>query len=189
MITNQENYLFLKQCLVLLQVQRCGGEVSIDNTVMVETSVYNKALATLAEIRGDFTLPTFTEVTTTLSVNFLDLADALGTLQGTEEENPELAKLLGHNTMKLDQAIMDYPVMAPLLAQRRINQEMGKRFTFSPELDERLRGEVTAALSLVQYWIESPESSRSVLQLVLLLNMVQLTEEMIEFCNDFYIGC
>lgn len=189
MITNKESYLFLKQCLILLQIQRDGGEVTIDNTVMVETSVYNKALTTLENIRDDFVLPVFVEATQSVFTNFLELADGLNTLQGDVKENSELARLLAITTLELDQVVLSYPVLSPLIAKHRANQQLKKEFTFSPELAERLQGELVGALNMVQYWIESPASSRSVLQMLLLINMVQLAEEMVEFCNDFYIGC
>jgi len=187
MIANQENYLFLKQCLVAIRVQRAGGEITIANTLVDPESICNRALNTITEIRNEFSNPTFMETVSETTINFNDLFASIDVLASDPAQHTNVGDLIKQIGMPLEKAVMDYPVLNPMLIIHRENLANNIRFPFDQGTLERGELTVRSALDAVKYWIESPYSEAEVMQMVLLLNVLQLTDELIEFCNDRFI--
>lgn len=195
MISNQDNYLFLKQILTVIQAQRNGVEVESGNSLLEPESVSSMALNKLVEIEDNFTIPRFIEnVTKGSTIDFGSVIESIrfltGDLRDTDLPNNEAMQLIIEvdKPDNLYRSIMEYPLLT-CYDQHKANLNDGTLFPVSDQTAIDAAHAVDEALLFINKWIIGDLTHYSLSQLIILLNCVQMLDEMFQFGNDSFIGC
>lgn len=195
MISNQDNYLFLKQILVIIQAHRSGVEVESGDSLLEPESVSHMALNKLVEIEDHFTVPRFIDnVTKGATIDFEAVIDSIrfwtGDLRDTDLPNNEAMQLIIEvdKPDNLYRSVMEYPLMT-CYDQHKDNLNNGTLFPVNNQTAIDAANAVDEALLFINKWIIGDLTYYSLSQLIILLNCVQMLDEMFQFGNDQFIGC
>lgn len=192
MISNQDNYLFLKQILTIIQAQRNGVEVDLRDEPLSPEITRHQALNRLQFIEDDFTIPRFVdnnEVTTVNYQHFTELLEMM--IQGDDGDETGIQDLIMDVSQpeKLHKAIMEYPDVKIWVDEHYKNVQDTIRFDINQDIITKGAMAVDKALNSVREWVDSTESPFPLARAIVLLNCVQLIDEMYQFGNDRFIGC
>jgi len=194
MISNQDNYLFLKQILTIIQAQRSGVEVESGDSLLEPESTAHMALKKLIEIEEEFTIPRFGDNVTETTIDFTAPIEAIkfwtADLRETDLSNNEAMQLVleVEKPDNLYRSVMEYPLLT-CPDDHKVNTNDGTRFPVTAQTFIDAANAVDDALILINKWVTDDLSHFSVAQLIVLLNCVQLLDEMFQFGNDCFIGC
>lgn len=194
MISNQDNYLFIKQMLVIIQAQRNGAEMESNGALLEPESVISMALNKLVDIEDNFTIPQFIEnVTKGSTIDFNEVIESIefwtGDLLNTDLSNNEAIQLITEvdKPDNLYRSIMEYPLLT-CYDQHKDNLNDGTLFPVSDQTAIDAAHAVDAALLFVNKWIIGDLTHYSLAQVIILVNCIQMLDEMFQFGNDCFIG-
>ena len=195
MISNQDNYLFLKQILAIIQAQRLNSEVELGSSLLDPESTRGMAKNKLIEIEEEYTIPRFASYSSETTIDFEKLIEAIkfwtADLREVDLAENEAMQLL-LEVEKPDnfyRSVMDYPIIAHCIEEHKACIDDGTRFPISSQTLIDAANAVDDALILIKKWVTEDLSYISVAQLIVLLNCVQMLDEMFQFGNDRFIGC
>ncbi|QYN79980.1 putative inner kinetochore subunit [Kosakonia phage Kc263] len=189
MIANADNYLLLKQLMVVLQTLRLNGqiktgegqrEVTVDSTIESITRLID-------QIEQDFTIPYVMIRNISVAFDMSVFIQPLSQLQGMELVQGTTADALA--TVKgpeaIERVINDFPVMGPTIQLHKENVEQGQFWGSSRSRVGDLIQITSSSLRSLQYWAERADD-KSLEQILLLINMVELVDRTFAFFNDYY---
>lgn len=189
MIANADNYLLLKQLIVILQTLRLNGqvktgegqrEITIDNTV-------ESIQCVIGQIEADFTIPYTMARNIPVAYDILACAKFLSQLRGfsriDEEVQQEIAKV--DSPEAIQRVITEFPVMGPIVHLHLTNVEQNQFWGSSRSRAGDLIMETSESLRSIQYWAEKADD-KSMEQILLLINVVELVDRLFAFFNDYY---
>lgn len=195
MISNQDNYLFLKQMLAVIEAQRNGVVVDLNNQSLDSESASQMVLSKLVDIEDEFTVPRFIEyVTNGTTIDFQSVIESIdfwtGDLRDTDLPNNEAMQLILEvgKPDNLYRSIMEYPLLT-CYDDHKANLNEGTRFPVTNQTFIDAANAVDGALSFINKWVIGDLTYYSLAQLVILINCVQMLDEMFQFGNDRFIGC
>lgn len=194
MISNQDNYLFLKQILAVIQTQRLNSKVELRSSLLDPESVLGMAKNKLIEIEEEFTIPRFTSYSSETTIDFEKLIEAVKFWTADLREvdlvtNEPLQLLLEvKKPDNLYRTIMEYPIVAHCVEEHKAHIDGNIRFPVSSQTLIDAANAVDDALILINKWVIEDLPHFSIAQLVILLNCVQTLDTMFQFGNDRFIG-
>jgi hypothetical protein len=191
MIGNQDNYLFLKQMLVVLQACRNGVELDLKGELVNGPIAAKAALERIQLIEDEFTVPRFQDFVQKTTIDYEHLNEMINLMGSTIEPDSELAELVKETalTENLYKTVCDLPTCQFLIEQHRTHLQDETRFPINAEIITDIARTVDNALNWTREWINAESSPYPLAQVVLVINCVQLVDEMIQFGNDRFIGC
>ena len=191
MIGNQDNYLFLKQMLVVLQAQRNGIEIDVNGKTVTGPIAVKSALDRVHLIESDFTVPRFQDFVQKTTIDYEHLLEMVNLMGSTIEPDSELEALVNETTLtdNLYKTVCDLPTCQFMIEQHKANLQDETRFPITQEIIADIARTVDNALNWICEWIKAESSPCPLAQVVLVINCVQLVDEMVQFGNDRFIGC
>lgn len=193
MISNQDNYLVLKQFLTIIQSQRNGLEVGLNGKLIEPEQTSYMALNRLKDIEDDFTVPQFTTQNDATTIDFERLIEAINfwasDITDEDPENEAMGLVIEVSQPdNLYRSIVEYPNVQSCVAEHKVILATSERFPVNQQTVIDAAHAVDNALIMVNKWITEDSSFCSLAQLIILLNCVQLLDEMFQFGNDRFIG-
>lgn len=194
MISNQDNYLFLKQVLAIIESQRKGMVVNFNNQPLDPESAKQMALNKLIDVEDQYTIPRFVDNVTETTIDFQTAIEAItfwvGDLRDTNLSDNEAMQLILEvdKPDNLYRSIVEYPLLT-CYDDHKVNLNAGTLFPVDKQTVIDAANAVDDALILINKWVTEDLSHFSVAQLIILLNCVQMLDEMFQFGNDRFIGC
>lgn len=189
MITNADNYMLLKQLLVILQTLRLNGKVAMgegQREVSVESTV-DSISRTIAQIETDFTIPYVlirdVPVAMDVSVYIRPLNELSGLV--AMEDNTREAVVNISTPDALNRCIVQYPIMRPTIELHERNEQAQQVWESSRAKVGELISATSYALQRIQCWAESPDS-KTLEQLILTTNVIELVDRTFAYLNDYY---
>lgn len=195
MIPNQDNYLFLKQMLAVIQTQREDCQIEFNGSVMDPESTSALAVNKIAEIEEQFTVPRFVGyLEKGVTINFDKIIEAIKfcTLQiNTDKVEDNKALDLVTEVSQpgnLYRAIVELPIPT-YYDEHKVNLNNNALFPFTAQTAIDAANAVDDALILINKWVIDDLPHFSLAQLIILLNCVQLLDESFQFGNYEFMGC
>lgn len=189
MIANADNYLLLKQLMVVLQTLRLNGEIKTgegQREITVESTI-ESVTRIIEQIEQDFTIPYVMIRNTPVAFDMMAFIQPLSQLRGFSHLQGEaaeaLAKLKGPEA--IERTITAFPVMGPTVDLHNENVQAGQFWNSSRSRVGDLIQETSESLRAVQYWAEQADD-KPLEQILLLINMVELVDRTFTFFNDYY---
>lgn len=188
MIDNQDNYLLLKQLLVLVQTLRSGVVVDLNGTGMQSDDVQLKVNQLLMNIEDNFTIPYFIQELSTLPIDFPAFVEGLSNILGEIEEGSDLHDtiMVTNEPDNLYRAVVDYPNLQFWIDEQKENLSNGICFHVDQDLMATVAKHIDSALLKVRQWVEGECSTCPVSQIVVTVNILQLLDELFQYTNDYY---
>lgn len=196
MISNQDNYLFVKQILAIIEAQRKGVTVELNGQSLDPESAGQMVLSKLVDIEDQFTVPRFVDyVQNGTTIDFEKLIEAIkfwtGDLRDTDLANNEAMQLILEvdKPDNLYRSIVEYPIVGHCIEDHKAYIADGTRFPVTEQTVIDAAHAVDDALAFINKWVIEDLTYYSLSQLIILLNCVQMLDEMFQFGNDRFIGC
>lgn len=184
---NADNYLRLKQLLVSLQIQQLNAVITISDTDIKQVDVAEAICHLLEDIKKDFTIPYGLLRGGPIH---LDLSTLSTGVQGfccvlpQDSHECNLIKQIS-DPDALCETIFKYPIFNNYVAEYSANVENKNTY----DCGRRLAGELIEATDLgitaIRRWSES-NSDLPLAQVIMLSNMIELTDWVFSFTNDVY---
>lgn len=188
MIANENNYLLLKQMLVVVQALRRNAEVSFGLNSISENSATAVISKTITDIQNDFTPYDPMVMNKGIFYDFSIIQDCLKSTTGDmnpTSEHGEYILSINSNPDKLQSAIYQYPLMDEQYEMCQFNLKDNNVFSFQNTDGSELFKCIYHAFDFIKNWLNKEVHSTPA-QLIILVNLIELTERMFVHIQDCY---
>jgi hypothetical protein len=185
MITNENSYLLLKQMVIVLKFLKLNGEVKFNDTLgflSVDSvkKVINKTIDEITQEYYEYKGPPDRHI----PYDFFVCKDCIRETMDMEgSEHSETIRSLDTNPDKLVNAVNHYPMMAEQYEMCRNNVRNNDIFVLTKESIDEIYEQTARALQFIKSWVEGYVKA-STGQLIVLINLLELTERMFVYVTD-----
>lgn len=190
MINNSDNYLMLKQLLVVLRTLWYEVDVVTEvNKLSIDGVVKNINL-TVDHITENFTVPYQLLKDKGSAIDFGQFVDSLNEIiKPASDLSDDLNDSIVHcsDPEHMVKMILDYPVMSKFTDEYGANYNGGARYDNTEEIIKNLTCALEAALVNIKDYAQG-SGSKTLPQVLITVNIVELVDRLFQFTNDFHGG-
>lgn len=186
MIVNADNYLLLKQLLVTLKVVRFKGDIYNGTQKLSEVGLISIIDKLVTEIDNNFTVPYFVLNKESLIIDFHSFNEGFSLLCGDAEEGSELYGYMLESSKpeSMTKIVLDYPMLSQYITP---TLSTPVDYPFNKEQLKTLVNNMDNGLNvIVKEWVRRENENKSLTQILILLNSIELVDRLFEYCNDYY---
>jgi hypothetical protein len=187
MIANSNNYLLLKQMLVVLETVRLNGQVSTQQHDISINGATSTIKQLLNDIETDFTIPYALIANNPVGLCLRTIQECIQELRPVLEEGNPLIDMINETSSPeaMFRCIHDFPVMKTYYEEHAGNVAEEHFWDRSREVAGELINTTSEALATIQDWVDERDS-KPLCQLIVLSNCIELVDRLFAFINDHY---
>lgn len=188
MIANKDNYLLLKQFIVILESTRLGAELKINNgTPITLVGALGMITGLTKTIEEDFTVPYVALSNAPVAIDIAMITSAINQACGNSPIEPELAKDISEsNTPEgIERCVTQFPVFENIIKMHVTNLDNESYWKDTRGKVGALIAETSAAIKTIQAWANR-ECELELIRVLIIVNMIELVDRLFAYLNDFY---
>lgn len=189
MIPNTDNYLLLKQLLIVLEVLRKNGEINTEHRKLTIDDVSASAISVIGSIRGMFTIPYILATNREVALDLSKMNHEIRELFGTIPDNSEWGDLyrVSNNPEYINKLVEKYPTMDFVIRDHGINIKENRMWGGTRNVAGSLINSTEDGLNVIQAWIDNRDK-KPLVQMLVLSNCIELVDRIFSYVNDIYGG-
>lgn len=188
MIPNDDNYLLLKQLLVVSELHRLNAEVQLTESDMGRDAVEKIIKRLLVDIENNFTVPYVMLENNAVGIDMRSFIKPLvDTILPLNDDHDCWGYITTSNTPSgIENCVYKYPIVKEYIAELKENiVNKGELFGSSRGVAAELITAVDNAFRSIQYWVENPDK-KTLGQMLILTNIIIIVDTLFSCINDYH---